>query len=257
MRILEVSSPVGSYENLGSLQYEIFLQNCIGDYLLFMDLSNDCIDDAMNMLEHCNSYDIVIAKRTTKQQNLMQKIASKTFYKMLAIFAKGAKEDYSEFCIISRKVIHTLLSNQHDIKLLRLLHFDNTLSIYEYPYTPKSTPKRKLIDSVFLGLDIIIGESYRLLRIGTCMCLCLACGNALYACYILLTYFFLPNIASGWTSTSLYMVVMNTGLFLMLSIIGEYMRIVLLKLKGVAPYEIINEKSSVILDFRDKNIESV
>ncbi|WP_334088186.1 hypothetical protein [Helicobacter typhlonius] len=257
VRILEIVSPVGSYENLGSLQYEIFLQNCIGDYLLFMDLSSDSIDDCLAMLTLSTHYDMVIATRKVKPQSLMQKIGSKLFYKTLALFGEGAREDYSEFCVISRKVIHTLLSNHHDIKLLRLLHFDSTLNIYEYPYTPSYAPKRKFLDSLFLGLDIIFGESYKLLRLGTCMCLLLACGNAFYALYILCAYFFTPTIASGWASTSLYMVTMNIGLFLMLSIIGEYVRIVLLKLKNAMPYEIIDEKSSVVLDFQEKNIQKV
>lgn len=257
IRILEVSSPIGSYFNLGSMQYEIFLQHCIGDYLLFMDLSSDCVHDALAMLDYCNSYDIVIATRQTKQQNIMQKIASKAFYKTLAIFAKGVREDYSEFCVISRKTINTLLSNQHDIKLLRLLHFDKTLSIYEYPILSSSTTKRKFLDSINLWLDIIFGESYRLLRFSSCMCLTIACANAFYMVYILYTYFFLSHVASGWASTSLYMVVMNIGLFLTLSILGEYMRIMLLKLKGAIPYEIIDEKSSVVIDFQEKNIETL
>ena len=257
VRILEIISPVGSYENLGSLQYEIFLQNCIGDYLLFMDLSSDSLDDCLAMLTLAQNYDMVIATRKVKPQSFMQKIGSKLFYKTLALFGERVREDYSEFCVISRKVIHTLLSNHHDIKLLRLLHFDATLNIYEYPYTPSHSPKRKFLDSLFLGLDIIFGESYKLLRLGTCMCLLLACGNALYALYILCAFFFLPSIASGWTSTSLYMVAMNIGLFLMLSIIGEYVRIVLLRLKDTTPYEIIDEKSSVVLDFQEKNIQKV
>ncbi len=302
VRILEISSPLCSYENLGSLKYEIFLQNCIGDYLLFMDLKTDSIDDCLSMLSLAPQYDMVIGIRKNKKQNILQKLGSKLFYKTLALFANKAREDYSEFCVISRKVIHTgirknkkqnilqklgsklfyktlalfankaredysefcvisrkvihtLLSHKHDIKLLRLLHFDTTLNICEYPYTPKSYPKRKFLDSLFLGLDVIFGESYKLLRLGTCMCLMLACGNALYALYILSTYFFLPNIASGWTSTSLYMVAMNMGLFLMLSIIGEYVRIALIKLKGATPYEIVNETSSVHLNFENKNIQ--
>ena len=192
VRILEISSPLCSYENLGSLKYEIFLQNCIGDYLLFMDLKTDSIDDCLSMLSLAPQYDMVIGIRKNKKQNILQKLGSKLFYKTLALFANKAREDYSEFCVISRKVIHTLLSHKHDIKLLRLLHFDTTLNICEYPYTPKSYPKRKLLDSLFLGLDVIFGESYKLLRLGTCMCLMLACGNALYHCISLALIFYCP-----------------------------------------------------------------
>lgn len=151
VRILEINSPLCSYENLGSLKYEIFLQNCIGDYLLFMDLRTDSITDGLSMLSLAQQYDMVIATRKNKKQNILQKLSSKLFYKTLALFANKARENYSEFCVISRKVIHTLLSHKHDIKLLRLLHFDTTLNICEYPYTPKSYPKRKFLDSLFFG----------------------------------------------------------------------------------------------------------
>ena len=50
------------------------------------------------------------------------------------------------------------------------------------------------------------------------------------------------------------MVLSNIGLFSMLSIIGEYMRIILLKQKGAA-YEIIDEQSSVVLDYTETNIK--
>ncbi|WP_334086297.1 hypothetical protein [Helicobacter typhlonius] len=91
MRILEIVSPVGSYENLGSLQYEIFLQNCIGDYLLFMDLSSDSIDDCLAMLTLSTHYDMVIATRKVKPQSLMQKNRFKAFLQNTCALWRGSK----------------------------------------------------------------------------------------------------------------------------------------------------------------------
>ncbi|WP_304371188.1 hypothetical protein [uncultured Helicobacter sp.] len=256
IRILEISTPAGDYKHIGTIKYEIFLQHCIGDYLLFMDLATDSIQDALNMLHICKEYDLVIGIARSKPRSLMQKIGAKIFYNTLHILThSGKKEHYSEFCALSRKCIHSLLHTQDDIKLLKITHFDKALKMYQYPYTPMYIPHRNFVESLNIGLDIIIGQSYKLLRFGTCLCLLFALVNIIYALYILASYIFMPHISQGWTSTSLYLVSMNIGLFLMLSIIGEYIRIILLRLKGSAPYEIINEQSSVVIDFKDNNIQ--
>lgn len=236
--------------------YEVFLQNCIGDYLLFMNLTSDPIDRAIAMLKRAPEFDAIIGMRTSKPHTLTQRLASKAFYTTLRLFGvRGVNDNQSEFCLISRKLIHHLLHTQSDLKLLRLMHFDESSKILHFPYTPLAPTPKPLLASLHLGLDIIIGQSYRLLRLGSCACLLFALFNALYALYILLSYFLMPHIAQGWTSTSMYMVVMNIGLFLMLSIIGEYIRLILLRQKGSAPYEIIDEQSSVRLELDEKNIQ--
>lgn len=245
----------GSYKNLGVLSYEIFLRHCIGDYVLFMDLQSDPLDVALAMLESCHNYDITIASRTRKPYGFVQTYASKLFYKILRMFSDGEyREELSEFCVLSRKAINVLLRTQDDIKLLRFIDFDNTLKICEHPYTPTTIPKKSLLDHINLGLDMIFGRSYKLLRLGTCLCLAFAVFNGAYGLYIAISFYFIPHIAQGWTSTSAYMVLSNIGLFSMLSIIGEYMRIILIKQKSAA-YEIIDEQSSVVLDYTETNIK--
>ncbi|KAA8711500.1 hypothetical protein F4V45_00545 [Helicobacter canis] len=245
----------GDYKNLGALSYEIFLRHCIGDYVLFMDLQSDPLDVALAILESCHNYDITIASRTRKPYGFVQAYASRLFYKILRMFSDGEyREELSEFCVLSRKAINVLLRTQDDIKLLRFIDFDSTLKICEHPYTPTKIPRKSLLDHINLGLDMIFGRSYKLLRLGTCLCLAFAVFNGVYGIYIAISFYFMPHITQGWTSTSAYMVLSNIGLFSMLSIIGEYMRIILLKQKGAA-YEIIDEQSSVVLDYTETNIK--
>lgn len=257
-RILQISSPISSYENLGSLQYTIFLQECIGDYVLFFTPEVDPIDSAIAMLERAQDYDAIIGVRETKLHNPLQNLISKIFYKIFSIFGNGdGQESLSEFCVLSRKVINTILRTQGDISLLRFVNFDKTLRICKLPYTPLKPANKPIKNSIYLGLDLIITSSYRLLRLGTCLCLLLALFNGLYTLYIVSSFLFLPHITQGWTSTSLYMVVMNTGLFLTLSIMGEYLRVLLIRQKGTTPYEIIDEQSSVVLDMYERNITAI
>ncbi|STO97503.1 hypothetical protein [Helicobacter canis] len=245
----------GSPKRLGSIAYEIFLRHCIGDYVLFMDLQSDPLEVALAMLESCHNYDITIATRKSKPYNFAQKYTSKLFYKLLRAFSDGAyREEFSEFCVLSRRAINVLLRTQDDIKLLRFIDFDSTLKICEHPYTPTKIPKKSLLDSINLGLDMLFGRSYKLLRLGTGLCLGFAIFNALYGLYIIISFYFMPHIAQGWTSTSSYMVLSNIGLFSMLCIFGEYMRIILLRQKD-AIYEIIDEQSSVVLDYVEPNIK--
>ena len=240
-----------------SMYYYVFLQNCIGDYLLFMDLETQSIKDCLALLQKTPNYDIVVGVRTTKKQSLIQTMVSKAFYLIMQLCAKDEiQPTYSDFCVINRKVIHFLLKQDENIKLLRFITFDPSFKKYEYLFTPLKPDKpKKFLDAINLGIDIVFQNSYKLLRLATVTSLSMAVVNFLYMFYILLAFLQTPNIESGWTSNSLYMTLMQSCLFLTLAIFGEYMRAILLHFKRKDAYQIIDETSNITLHTNQKNIK--
>ena len=220
------------------MYYHIFLQNCIGDYLLFVDLETQSIADCLAMLKKAVEYDIIIGVRKTKRQSLIQRLISKAFYATLKLCVRREiNSTYSESCALNRKVIHFLLKQNEPIKLLRLLAFDTSFSKYEYAFTPIAPSKPKnFLHSLHLSIDIVFQNSYKLLRLATLTSLSMAVVNFLYMFY-------------------LYMVLMQFCLFLVLSIFGEYMRVILLHFKRKDTYQIIDETSSLSLKVHQKNIK--
>ncbi len=247
-------SPTGTAFNC-----EIFLQNCIGDYLLFVDLQAQSVKDCVEILKIAPTHDIIIGTRLDKKQNLFEKIFSRAFYASLRIFGDftKCKHNYSDFCVLNRKVIHSLLNTQTQIKLLRLVQFDGAFSKYEYPFTPLAkSPSKSFLQNLNLGIDYITQHSFKLLRIGTILCLLMAFFNFCYGIFVGVSFLLKPYIEGGWTSSSLYAVSVNFVIFLMLCILGEYLRVILLSMRKERFYEVIDEKSNLELYIAEKNVET-
>lgn len=237
------------------IKYLIFLQNCIGDYILFVDLEQHSIQDCQAMLAQACFYDVIIGSRTTKHQGIVDKFLSYAFYKLISICSPmSIKHSYSEFCVFNRKAIHYLLNQDESIKLLSLVQFDYNFSKYEYTFTPLKKSNKSFLYGLNLGIDIIFQSSHRLLRVASILSISVAFFNLIYGVYILLSFLLKSDIEGGWTSTSLYMVGMNFCLFLILCIISEYIRSVLLNFKKHNLYDIIDEKSSLTLDLKELNV---
>ncbi|MDY5184592.1 glycosyl transferase [Helicobacter trogontum] len=237
------------------VKYLVFLQNCIGDYILFMDLEQNSIQDSQTMLTQARLYDVVVGSRITKHQGIIDKFFSYIFYKLISMCGSmSIKHSYSEFCVFNRKTIHYLLNQDESIKLLSLVQFDESFSKYEHRFIPLKKSNKKFLQSLNLGIDIIFQGSHRLLRAASILSIFVAFFNLVYGIYIFLSFMFRSHIEGGWTSSSMYMAGMNFCLFLVLCIMSEYIRSILLHVKKHNLYDIVDEKSSLDLDFKELNV---
>ena len=85
----------------------------------------------------------------------------------------------------------------------------------------------------------------------TILSLSTAIINLFYIVYIFGIYLFKDDVAQGWTSSNLYNSTIDFVLFLVLAVLGEYIRMIIQNQKNAPMYEIVDEKSSVAL-FSDK-----
>lgn len=253
LRIIELSSYVDI-----EVAHTTLIENCIGDYCAIIDLSHDGLKDLEKMLEHAEHYDVVIGKREKKIASFFESITSKLFYKTISLFT-GIKIDsmYSDFFVINRKVINFITKNEDRIKFLKLLKFNNGFTKYEYSYLPlgRKTKQRTFFENINFTIDVLINYSHRLIRMVTILSLATAISNLFYILYVFGTYLFKDNVAQGWTSSNLYSSFMYFVLFLVLSVLGEYIRMIIQNQKNTPFYEITDEKSSVALFSDKKNID--
>ncbi len=251
IRILELSSYIDI-----EISHTTLIENCIGDYCAIIDLSHDSLEDLEKMLEFAEDYDVVVGKREKKVQSFFESVSSKIFYKTISLFT-GIKIDsmYSDFFIINRKVINFITKNEDRVKFLKLLKFNNGFTKYEYSYMPlgKKSNQRTFLENVNFTIDVLVNYSHRLIRMATILSLSTAVINLFYIVYIFGIYLFKDNVAQGWTSSNLYSSMMYFILFLVLAVIGEYIRMIIQNQRNTPFYEIIDEKSSVAL-FSDKKI---
>lgn len=253
IRILELSSYVDI-----EIAHTTLIENCIGDYCAIIDLSHDSLEDLKNMLDYAENYDVVVGKREKKVQSFFESISSKIFYKTISLFT-GIKIDsmYSDFFIINRKVINFITKNEDRVKFLKLLKFNNGFTKYEYSYMPlgKKSNQRTFLGNINFTIDVLVNYSHRLIRMATILSLSTSIFNLFYIVYIFGIYLFKDNVAQGWTSSNLYSSMMYFILFLVLAVIGEYIRMIIQNQRNTPFYEIIDEKSSVALFSDKKNID--
>ena len=253
IRIIELSSYVDI-----EVAHSTLIENCIGDCCAIIDLSHDSLEDLENMLEYVENYDVVVGKREKKMQSFFESITSKIFYKTISLFT-GIKIDsmYSDFFVINRKVINFITKNEDRVKFLKLLKFNNGFSKYEYSYMPlgKKSNQRTFLENINFTIDVLVNYSHRLIRMATILSLGASIFNLFYIVYIFGIYLFKDNVAQGWTSSNLYSSMMYFVLFLVLSVLGEYIRMIIQNQKNTLFYEITDEKSSVVLFSDKKNID--
>ena len=253
IRIIELSSYIDI-----EIAHTTLIENCIGDYCAIIDLTHDSLKDLGNMLKKAENYDVVIGKREKKVQSFFESLTSKIFYKTISLFT-GIKLDsmYSDFFIINRKVINFVTKNEDRVKFLKLLKFNNGFSKYEYSYMPlgKKFTNRTFFENINFTIDIIVSHSHRLMRMATILSLSTAIANLFYIIYIFAIYLFKDNVAQGWTSSNLYTSIMYFIFFLVLTVFGEYIRMIIQNQKNAPMYEIVDEKSSIALFSNKKNID--
>lgn len=253
IRIIELSSYVDI-----EVAHSTLIENCIGDYCAIMDLSHDSLEDLEKMLEYAEDHDVVVGKREKKVQSFFESISSKIFYKTISLFT-GIKIDsmYSDFFVINRKVINFITKNEDRVKFLKLLKLNNGFSKYEYSYMPlgKKSNKRTFFENINFTIDVLVNYSHRLIRMATILSLSTAIINLFYIVYIFGIYLFKDNVAQGWTSSNIYNSTIYFVLFLVLAVIGEYVRMIMQNQKNTPFYEITDEKSSIALFSDKKNID--
>lgn len=253
LRILELSSYIDI-----EIAHSTIIENCIGDYCAIIDLSHDSLEDLENMLEHAETHDVVIGKREKKVQSFFESITSKIFYKTISLFT-GIKIDsmYSDFFVINRKVINFITKNEDRVKFLKLLKFNNGFLKYEYTYMPlgKKSNQRTFLENVNFTIDVLVNYSHRLIRMATILSLSASIVNLFYMAYILGVFILKDDVAEGWTSSNLYNSTVYFVLFLVLAVLGEYIRMIIQNQKNAPMYEIVDEKSSVALFSDKKNID--
>jgi dolichol-phosphate mannosyltransferase len=254
LRIIELASYVDI-----EVAHTVLIENCIGDYCSIIDLAHDSLTDFENMLEKVENYDVIIGKREKKVQSFFESITSKFFYKSISLFT-GIKINsmYSDFFVINRKVINFITKNEDRVKFLKLIKFNNGFSRYEYSYMPvgNKSNKRTFFENVNFTIDVLVNYSHRLIRMATILSLITSFVNLFYIIYVLGSYLLKDNIAQGWTSSSLYSSAMYFILFLVLAVIGEYIRMIMQNQKNTPFYEITDEKSSISLFSTKKNVDN-
>jgi glycosyltransferase involved in cell wall biosynthesis len=221
------------------------LDKSIGDYIFnFETIVIDYEIDLLNKMfqETKNGNDIIVACPINKRIS-----TSRLFYKLFNTVSSIDQTLSTErVMLISRRALNSLLDIDERVRYMKALisisGFPKTIISYK-PINNKYSDRRTMSSKIEMALEILVSYS----KIGILLPLYVSgfflMTSVLAVCYLVISLFINPNIASGWASSIAIISISFFGVFLMLGLISQYVSKITKELIKVPLYTIEEQKS--------------
>lgn len=230
------------------------LDNCIGDYLILMDINTDPSSLIPVMIKTANTgYNLVIGERNDrKDDTIFERTSAFLFYRVSKNLTNYNINPYdSDFICMSRKMVNSLIQIRDRNRYLKYLKlevgYNHTTIKFDRIQRSKKKKRRKLLDTVSFAMEIITTNSDKLLKRAALLGFSISLLNLFYVIYIIGIAIFKNNVAAGWISSSTLNSIMFFFLFLIISIVSIYLSAVLKETKKGSLYYISDESSSSVI----------
>jgi dolichol-phosphate mannosyltransferase len=160
-------------------------------------------------------------------------------------------EGASYFQCLSRSAVNGVTRIKDKYRSIRLLASSMGADLDTLPYEPlrrRSRPRtRGFLESLDLAAGITVSRSTRPLRFVAALGLLASFLNLLYMGYVVTIYLTRSHVAEGWTTTSLQVSGMFFLLFVIMSVLSEYVGRVLEESRDRPLYHAVEERSSNVM----------
>ena len=233
------------------------LENSLGDYAVIIDVNSDPPILIPKLIETAvQGSDVVIAIRKNREnQGIARRYLAIIFYKIASnLLGYSLQPNATHFRVLSRQVVNSLIrignKNRYLKYLNALVGFKQTHVEYQKIYRSNCTKKDPGIFRLIIsGIDLIISNSPAPLRLASLLGFIASGVSLLYCCYVVAVTLIKQKIAEGWITTNLMTSAMFFLLFLILSILSEYIARILDETKDHPLYFIEYESQSVVTSF--------
>lgn len=230
------------------------LDTVIGDFVVIISPGIDPIKLIPDIVEKARKGSGVVfgVFKDRKGQGIVNRFGTAVFYWYATKVLKlKMPQNTTGFRALSRKAVNALLKIKESNRYLRLLGSYTGFEIDTFEYRQAKGAKRKLSKDIVkqftLAKNIIVSNSMHPLRFVTVLGLLASLANFVYLLYVILIYFFKKDVAEGWTTTSFIMTSMFLLLFLILTVLSEYIGEILKESKDRPLYHVYEEKCSSVL----------
>jgi glycosyltransferase involved in cell wall biosynthesis len=223
----------------------------IGDYVCTLDPEIDSPSNITSLVEKNTSHDVVQGVSSVPITGVFGTQAGrKLFYwynrKYVGIDIPLNATYHASY---SRRAINSLTSlsgrhSRHVRHMARKIGYSYDIFCYNPLKNPGS--QRKLNTSVIEALEIISSYSTHPLRFVTWLGVSASAINVVYALYVLILNLAGSSLAPGWTSTSMQLSLMFFIMFIVLTIISEYIGRILTETHRDPQYYIADELTSTV-----------
>jgi dolichol-phosphate mannosyltransferase len=164
------------------------------------------------------------------------------------LFGAPIPRGVTQFRVLSRRAVGALLESRDRQRSLALLTAHVGYGTAAFRYSPRdragNPPVVSLQRSLSLAIDLSVAGGRRPLRLVSAIGMLGSLANFAYACYVVLLYLFGPGVVEGWTTLSLELSVMFFLLFLLLTVMAEYLGHLLAESRDRPLYYVLDEFAS-------------
>jgi len=243
--------------------YTAALENCIGDFTVIMDINSDPPQLIPEMTDLAyTGKDVVIARRENAgNHSPLYRFFAFMFYTLSNLLA-GYKIDtnWSNYVCFSRKIINCILQVKDKNRYLKYLSIEYGFArgYVKYKTINRSNKRKKvdLIRKIDSAISMFVSNTNKPIKIAAFMGYIACFLNIAYIVYVIAVNFLKPDVAEGWTSSSIVLASMFAILFFIISIICNYIACIMDEVKTGPLFSIAEECNSCVL-FENLNKNNV
>ncbi|MGG6294554.1 glycosyltransferase [Leptolyngbya sp. AN02str] len=240
------------------------LENAIGDVVITMDAAYDPVDPLIKMIDLSYSgINVIYGLRNDRiNRSSPYHFMSRFFFRFYRYITK---EDLpiaiSTLRLYTRRAINSFLDNSDRYSLFPVIAAFSGLAYTTFNYQrinrTGSLYRQSYSDAIARALRLVFLSSHYPLRLLSVIALLAASLNIIYSFYVILINIFKDNVAEGWTTLSLQNSLMFFILFMILSVLSEYISRLFLSNQNRPFYLIDKESRSLVLTRKnDINVTS-
>lgn len=202
------------------------LESSLGDYVVVMVPGVDPPALVPVFVSACRGGKhlvLGVVNRPNRERGIFYGLGSWFFHAYCGRLGLDLVPGASAFRCLSRQAVDAVTRFGGRTRCLRLFLSKTGFSRELVPYEPLSRDRCSgVLTSFWDAVGIMVGSSTHPLRLVGGLGLCAAGLSFFYAFYVVAIYFFRQEVAEGWTTLSLQMSGMFFLLFLLLTVLCEY-----------------------------------
>jgi polyisoprenyl-phosphate glycosyltransferase len=230
------------------------LDTVIGDFVVVMMPNQDPPAMIPEMVQRSRQGAGIVfgIRRHRIGESALERLLAHVFYAYnRRLLHLNLPENSSQFRVLSRQAVNAVVQIRDQHRYLRLLSanvgYATAGIVYEPMMRNPLRARRPLLERISVAMDMIVANSTHPLRVVTGLGMAGALLNVLYTLYILGVYMFKDEVSEGWTTLSLQSAGMFFLVFLVLTVLSEYVGHILAEVGHRPLYYVEGEHNSPVL----------
>ena len=242
IRILQLSSNVTT-----SVAMSCGLENAIGDFMVFFDLTTDPVELIEKAVVSCKSGTDVIVGTSKVKQSFVYSLFRPLAKYLLKLCDYHLPNNSTSFRCLSRRAANAVMSTGkfHHQFLMRIQK--TGYEFKELNYEVIESKEKTFREGFYELLRLMVFNSSRPLRLMSILAFLGSFTALFFAIFALIINIVKNDVVPGWTSTLVIISLFSVIQFIILAFISEYLSRLLEEQSNSQSYAVVFEKNSKVM----------